>query len=296
VKDAEQGQKALEEDPFASATWNKKLLKRVAAATKVPSFMDSRAANALSRTPEIWMSTGTCPAGAKAHVDVHTESTLSLQLDGRKSWKVAPPSRRARPHVMKLYRDGQIHEREEAKRWDIFEEVVLEKGDAMIFAPGFIHQTRGMSDFTASITWQFDAPAPVLYWRRFLPRLRWTPDLEHTWEILRSLIERGKAEGVSKEDALAFLDVDADGKVSKAERSSLAALWKALDARFDELPALLRKKQLGRREVVEDHGHLQAFSSKVRKAVLDWEQQCYKLDEDAFAATADARAQRQAEL
>jgi len=221
IKDAQhQSPEELAADPHASSTWSTDVLQKVQRHTVVPSFMDPRNGKILQATPELWFSCGASGGGAKAHVDQHTESTMSLQLSGHKRWRVAPLGRRAAPHIMKLYQDGQIYSREEQNRWNMLEDVVLHPGDAFFFGPGFIHQTDAEPGVcAASITWQFNIPAPSTFWRSFLPRIRWTPDLIHTWGLLRRIIMRSTGSVIDP-----LFDVDGDGHVSPGEHTKVRDL------------------------------------------------------------------------
>lgn len=290
IKDAgHQSPEDLASDPQASATWSEEVLKKVQSHTTVPSFMSPKNAEYLLKTPELWFSLGKAGGGARAHVDQHTESTMSLQLSGRKRWRVAPIPRRAAPHVTKLYQDGQVDGRDEA--WNFLADIVLEPGDAMFFPPGSIHATGALPGTCASsITWQFNEPAPSAFWRRFMPRIRFTPDLVHTWQILaRMAVPSGSdidGDGVLSshelqrvcrkwaETAAFFLDVDGDGLVAESERVQVSGMWEALEAKIQErLPKELRKAGLGYRQVVEDDDHLREFSKPLQKAVRRWEEQ-----------------------
>ena len=119
----------LEHDPLYSPTWSKDVLKVVQKHSAVPDFMHPNNLDMIHETPEFWfVEAGGVPAGAKAHVDAHAESTWSLQLCGQKRWGLSPIAARKAPHVMKLYQDGQIYQRPEHLSWKLFEDVVLSPG------------------------------------------------------------------------------------------------------------------------------------------------------------------------
>jgi len=268
---------------MGSSTWSADVLRKVQRRTVVPSFMDPRNRKMLRATPELWFSCGAAGGGAKAHVDQHTESTMSLQLSGRKRWRVAPMGRRTAPHIMKLYQDGQIYNRGEHNRWNILEDVVLHPGDAFFFGPGFIHQTDAEPGAcAASITWQFNIPAPSTYWRNFLPRIRWTPDLIHTWGLLRRIIMQPTGRG---SEADPFFDIDGDGHVSPSEKTRVRDLWMELERPLrDELPKKLQKGAFGFGRIVEDAEDLASLPPKVQKAVKQWEEKALATDEKAATA------------
>merc|ERR1711871_1273320 len=76
---------------------------RVRHATRLPYAVveTDRNTQRLNGTNEFWFSRS-C-AGAKAHVDEHVESTMSITLDGNKLWRlsVIPPQ-----HVIPFYHAG----------------------------------------------------------------------------------------------------------------------------------------------------------------------------------------------
>ncbi|CAK0872924.1 unnamed protein product [Prorocentrum cordatum] len=240
--------------------------------------MDSRNARHLNRTPELWfVRGGAAGGGAKAHVDQHTESTMSLQLAGRKRWRVAPIAPRAAPHVVKLYQDGQIFERAERDTWNIGD-VVLSPGDAVFFGPGSI---LGGTDAVPSacaasiMTWQFNVPLPTGWWRSFLPRIRFTPDLVHTWRILDKVLDEAAVGPASHP----LFGEGGDSAASRAERSRLQKVWGDLHAQaFSTLPEGLRKLKLGHQRIIEDSDDLMQMPKKIRDTVLAWESEALALD------------------
>lgn len=271
----------LAADPLSSVTWSRKVLEKVQSHTIVPPFMDPENSEILNSTPEFWFSAGSKGGGAKAHVDTHTESTMSLQLSGRKRWRLAPIARRAVPHVMKLYTDGKIYERTEQMHWNILADVFLRPGDALFFGPGFIHQTDAEpGECAASVTWQFNVPLPTKLWQSFLPRFRWTPDLEHTWPILRELLFAHKRQGATAE----LLDLDGDGKANASERKQVLSLWTELERRAqgpEGASKLLRSADI---TAVEDQD-LSGLPPKLQRAVRRWERDALLKDEALYAAT-----------
>jgi len=292
IKDAQGDPRELEHDSHYSPSWSKELLREVQQLTETPAFMDQENTDTLQRTPELWFVRAGSSGGAKAHVDVHQESTMSLQLCGSKRWQVAPIAWRGAPHVMKLYQDGQIYDRPEHQRWNIMEDVVLDEGDALIFPPGFIHQTAAEgSGPAASITWQFDHPSPSILWRRYLPRIRFTPDLATTWQRLRKLIaaaQRLPLAQLRRHPDSDFFDVDDDGHVSKAEKQEMLHLWFELERGIKaSLPPELSASGLGIRTLVEAEDELPRFSKKVQKIIKEWE--AYALAKDELPETAATR-------
>ncbi|CAE7021790.1 Gapdh [Symbiodinium natans] len=273
-------------DSHYSPTWTRELLEFVQNHTVVPEFMRGNNMRSLRDTPEFWFVQGGGEStGAKAHVDVHPESTWSLQLCGEKRWRVAAISPRAAPHVMKLYQDGQIYNRSEHRSWNLFEDAVLFPGDALFFGPAFIHQTlsEGVGP-AASITWQFDDPMPANFMRAFMPRLRFTADCHALWPRMQHLVQWAQRTDMQKiqqsSDLCVFLDMDGDGSVTESERTAVVSLWKALISEVKaKVPRILRQRmQLGLEAVVEDQHELADLPKKLRDAVQQWEIMALQLD------------------
>ena len=238
-------------------------------------------------TPEFWFLQARAKGGAKAHVDAHPQSTWSMQLCGEKRWRLSPVGVRKAPHVMKLYQDGQIYGRDEHLSWNIFEEVLLRPGDALFFAPGFIHQTFGEGKSpAASITWQFDTPPPSTFLRTFLFRLRFTPDLLESWQQMGELIGRARRirdlSAIHSDDLVDFLDVNGDGHVTRQEKKKVLKMWDlALESIRSQLPKEIQQIQLGINEVVHDEQDLMRIPKKLRSAIRNWEEKALQLDDEA---------------
>ena len=275
----------LSRDSHYSPTWTRELLDFVQNHTIVPGFMRESNLRRLHDTPEFWFVQAGGSTGAKAHVDVHPESTWSLQLCGKKRWRISPIAPRATPHVMKLYQDGQIYSRPEHRSWNLFEETVLLPGDALFFGPAFIHQTLSEdAGPAASVTWQFDDPMPVNFMRAFMPRLRFTADSQALWPRLQHLVKQAQRIELrkipKKSDLRVFLDTDGDGAVTEAERRNLVSLWHALISEVkSKVPEILRQKlDLGVEAVIEDQHELSDLPKRLQKAVRQWEKLALQLD------------------
>lgn len=282
IKDAGGDQRELQQDPFYSRTWTAELLALIQSKTIVPKFMDPANRKEMRLSPELWFASGT--ARAQAHVDAHKESTMSLQLSGRKIWRLAPVAPRAAPHVLNLYSDGQIYSRPE--KWRIFKDVLLDQGDAIFFPPAFIHETESMEGTcAASITWQFNVPAASVFWRTFLPRLRRTPDCMEIWPHLRSLSlksEEMNNEGRIDRDMIRFLDMDGDGNVSKEERKSIARLWRKLERQVnEEIPSELLAQGFGIDRMIQDTSRMPRHLATVAEK---WEAKAWQLDTELQAS------------
>ena len=290
IKDVQHGSpEELSRDSHYSPTWTSELLDFVQNHSTVPAFMRASNLKRLQETPEFWfIQGGQGKVGAKAHVDVHPESTWSLQLCGQKRWRVSVIAPRAAPHVMKLYQDGQIYKRPEHLSWNQFEDVVLDAGDALFFGPAFIHQTLSENvGPAASVTWQFDDPMPAVFMRNFMPRLRFTADSHALWPQMQHLVTQAEKAQLSRNlkssDLQNFLDIDGDGDVKESERREVISLWKALVSEVKaKVPKILwQEMNLGLQTVIEDEHELRGLPKRVRKLVRKWEASALELDASA---------------
>lgn len=278
-------------DPLFSQTWSRQVLELVQEHTATPSFMSDANLGMLQSTPEFWfLQAGAGTHGAKAHVDSHSESTWSMQLCGTKRWRLSPIGQRNAPHVMKIYQDGQIYERAEQSSWNIFEEVLLHPGDALFFGPGFIHETlkHGTAP-AASVTWQFDKPLPTTFLRKFLVRLRFTPDLFETWRQMERLMRRAKMSDWQTTqadlDLRDILDVNGDGKATLEEKTMVLNIWDLVIERVrSQVPKKLQRLKLGMGQIVHDEQDLLHMPSKIQSAVRSWEKKAFGLDEATATA------------
>jgi len=128
-------------DGNQSPTWRKSMLEKVRRHTTVPPFMDPRNKRDLFRTPEFWFAEH--GAGAKAHVDTHVETTMSLQLASRKRWRIGYIPDRRKQHLSMLYHDGSVYAH---GKWVPHHDLILEKGEALFVPPAFIHETHNLGN------------------------------------------------------------------------------------------------------------------------------------------------------
>jgi len=248
-------------------TWTPEVLAEVNKNVVVPEFMDPVNKDSMSKTPEFWFSFGAHGGGAKAHVDQHTMSTLSMQLSGTKKWKISPVAKRNQLHVMKLYTDGLVNNR--AANWSILKEVTLSPGDAIFFGNGVIHETTNSpGECSASITHQYDVPRPTTFWRSYLPRVRETPDMQWTWQRVHGYVVKGLS---SSSDVKDFFDVNGDGSATDAERKQVVSLWNKLNAQT--LPAVFKAHDIdAQKHIVDNPRALRTtYPKAVQEAVIIYE-------------------------
>jgi len=245
--------------PFAPFYWgvrehrngdvgSKKVVKRIQEliASSVPSFMDKQNAASLFDNAEFWM--GAKGTGARAHMDSHCISTLSVVLHGERRWRIGPVPRLAKgagrsPDGEVVFDDGVAYQ----LGWKPMFEFSLKEGEAVLFPPGWIHETLNTAEgCTVALTTQFDIPIPVRYYRTFYNRLRRVGDLNACWEWMvgwpgakpskdltkaKSMAEQlftKKAEKLSQQE-LDFFDSNEDGNVTQKEFIDTFVAWAATE-------------------------------------------------------------------
>lgn len=196
---------------------------------------------ALKESPEVWFATA--GGGTRAHVDRHEGNSFSMQLAGRKSWRLSALPAVQRPHVLPLYREGVLHAKD--RSWRPTHQILLLPGDAIFFGPGTVHETvnrekgrdrsPGASICTASITYRFDVPMPSVFYRDHVRPVRFTPDLSNAWPLLRRWATLGQtlnASAGANETQTAFerLDRTGDGKLRLGELQYVFNRLEAEDA------------------------------------------------------------------
>jgi hypothetical protein len=164
--------------------------------TMLPYFMDEVNEFAVRDSPEFWM--GANGTGAKAHADNHCYSTISLQLSGKRRWRLDEIPADVKASDVNIFGDGVVYTAAgsagsagaEAGRepigsssngagWQPLFSLEISAGEALVFPPGFIHETTNIGGSCAvSLTHQFDVPLPMGYFRQFLRRLMRVGDLK----------------------------------------------------------------------------------------------------------------------
>jgi len=201
------------------------LLGRVQRLTAAPYFLAAHPSNLASmrHTPEFWM--GANGTGAKAHMDGHCDSTVAVQLSGTRRWRLGRVPRSVRRSREQQFNDGDVYgahyTNRRAGRWEPTYVATLVAGEALIFPPGFIHETLNVGGAcAASVTYQWAAPAPAAYFRAFLPRLLRLGDLSGCHDRIRALATLGGGGGGGGGAGAALaarLDEDGDGVLSGRE-------------------------------------------------------------------------------
>mmetsp|Transcript_39888 Transcript_39888/g.124403 ORF Transcript_39888/g.124403 Transcript_39888/m.124403 type:complete len:398 (-) Transcript_39888:88-1281(-) len=248
-------------DAESPPSWTTEMLEKIREHTHLPVYMDYRniwrtnheglsELESLHVSPELWLSPP--GAGAQAHMDSHVSSTLSLQLSGRKRWRLSQPPERTSVAQSPEFGDGEVYRRKPP--WTPHYDFVLEEGDALFFPPGTVHETSNVGNQCAtSVTYQFSVPMASRYYRSLIRRFRRCGDMQESWDLMERWVAvlgreletwgelyGGKGEdrrltlptlvdvtedsdqAAAMRDALAFVDVDGDWTVTPAELRAAA--------------------------------------------------------------------------
>jgi len=200
-----------------------KMLRKVQKFSKVPYFMDAHANHEeVMGSPEFWFSRP--GAGAKAHMDSHCESTMSLQLDGTKRWRIglaAPTDRFLR---LGTYGDGQVYK--QPGGWTPTYDFELHKGEVLFFPPAFIHESTNVGGgCAASLTHQYSSPMAAGFFRSWWPRTRRIGDMNECWGKISSWAtlnrpisaQSGDEGGDAAKKLFASVDANSDGSITSEE-------------------------------------------------------------------------------
>lgn len=117
-------------------------IRKLQAAYDLPSFLPQKSRlNQRFCKDRMEVFFGMPRAGAKLHADAVCEPIFSVQLSGRKRWRLSPlpPYRRAMPAATNDY----ISQRPEGE-WEPTYDFVLEPGEAVFFPTSWLHETRNV--------------------------------------------------------------------------------------------------------------------------------------------------------
>jgi mannose-6-phosphate isomerase-like protein (cupin superfamily) len=118
--------------------------------TQLPYFMRDVPSNSglVNNSCEFWFNRP--GAGAKAHVDSHCQSTMTVQLSGSRKWYIGPP-----PPVSVLSTAPAIYDGHLSRHWKPLYEVPMNPGDGLFIPSGTVHQTHNTGGTcSASVTFQ----------------------------------------------------------------------------------------------------------------------------------------------
>eukprot|EP00316_Scyphosphaera_apsteinii_P008723 CAMPEP_0119301622 /NCGR_PEP_ID=MMETSP1333-20130426/3371_1 /TAXON_ID=418940 /ORGANISM="Scyphosphaera apsteinii, Strain RCC1455" /LENGTH=476 /DNA_ID=CAMNT_0007303745 /DNA_START=17 /DNA_END=1444 /DNA_ORIENTATION=- len=199
----------------------------------VPYFLNESAMNSFEsyESFEFWFALP--GGGTMAHGDAYCEMTLSMQLKGRKRWRMMMlPPLDSPEHLFNTH-DGYIYETD---NWVPESETLVSEGEAIIFPPNYMHETyihpdeNDESDCTVATTFQFVYPHSARYLRAFLPRMAMSSlqdeerCVQERWAHLALLDPpskkafNGDADHASR--VLADMDSDRSGDISYSEFST----------------------------------------------------------------------------
>jgi len=173
--------------------------------------------------------------GSQAHADAYCETTISLQLRGRKKWRLGAFPNISNAFEPHSFHDAEIYSYEDY--WRPEHEELVEPGQCVVFPMGYIHETYvsegsgGEDGCSVATTFQFQDPQPVHQWKNFLARwglshyAREEPCLQRMEAYVFLGAQLGKVKGLDHEDAVqawcqkvfGSLDVNQDGTVSLDE-------------------------------------------------------------------------------
>jgi len=219
-----------EAPPYAPFYWGVKdgkdpaMLRKVRQFVKIPYFMDAEENyGEVMGSPEFWFSRP--GAGAKAHMDSHCESTMTIQLDGSKRWRIGLAA--DTNHFLRggTYSDGEAYKQRGG--WVPTYDFILNKGEALFFPPAFIHESQNIGEeCAASITHQYNYPMAAGFFRAWWPRTRRIGDMNECWPKISSWATLGQngAQGEHGDAGIATagaifrkVDTSQDGSLNKAE-------------------------------------------------------------------------------
>lgn len=198
--------------------------------------------------------------GSQAHADAYCETTISMQLRGRKKWRLG-----AFPNISNAFQPYGFHDAEiyrSIEYWQPEHEELVEPGQCVVFPMGYVHETYveegdgGEDGCSIASTFQFQDPQPVFQWRNFLTRwglshyARNEPCLERMepYVYLGSKVKSGKSEDETQaaaEKNFKALDTNGDGIASKEELLARTSLFqKQFDLPWTHAPPAARRKAL----------------------------------------------------
>jgi len=203
----------------------------------VPYFLNSSALNSHEARDsfEFWFALEN--GGTQAHADAYCETTLSVQLRGRKTWRLGAFPNITNAFQPYAFHDGEIYKRDEFWRPEYEEDV--EAGQCVVFPQGYIHETYvkdGASQpdgCSVASTFQFQDPQPVHMWKNFLTRwgLSHYTREEPCTERMEPYVFLGAA-------ARPFLMASASKEGDEAVRAHCGKVFQALDTDKDARLAL----------------------------------------------------------
>lgn len=237
-------------------------IRKLQAAYELPSFLPQQSRlNQRFCKDRMEVFFGMPGAGAKLHADSVCEPIFSVQLSGRKRWRLSPlpPYRRAMPASASDYIDTRPE-----GAWQPTYDFVLEPGEAVFFPTSWLHETRNLPPTTAgsngraaaeaegdgaqacsgggetcgngcslSLSLQWRYPFPVGFVRDFAPRLLRAQETHFCFEHWAPFIT-GDVDGVRRL-ALPVLQAAAAGE--RTQRDAERSMRRRVRQQFDRMDA-----------------------------------------------------------
>eukprot|EP00434_Breviolum_minutum_P034299 symbB.v1.2.030351.t1/scaffold3411.1/size57358/8 len=156
-----------------------------------------------------------------AHADTYCIPAVSLQITGKKRWRLMPhPQVLLSRHAPEAH-DGGIY----GSSWKPAWEATVHEGEAIVFFPNLFHETHVPEEnpeCTVATTFQIQLPIPARYFRAYLPSFSMSHlyyeghclDLWHPYATLRppQAVQATTDEAtIQKEHASLLSVIDSDG-------------------------------------------------------------------------------------
>lgn len=164
-----------------------------------------------------------------AHADTYCIPAVSLQITGKKRWRLMPHPQVRFSRLAPDSHDGGIYR----ANWRPFWETTVHEGEALVFFPNLFHETHVPEenpDCTVATTFQIQLPVPARYLRVYLPTFAMSHlyyeghclDLWHPYATLRppQAVQATTDEAAIEEEhssLLGAIDKDTNGSISYDE-------------------------------------------------------------------------------
>lgn len=180
----------------------------------------------LRDSAEVWLQPE--GAGVLAHVDGYCSGLVSIQLRGRKWWRIMyPPMFEDISAEFFDDSDGGIYSSNSSTKFIPDAEFWVEEGEALFLPPGMLHETLSPvgGGCTVSVTALVRSPLPTGYLRKYLPGMSILGDRErcmHEWSPL-ALLRNAPDESaynfsfVRTAEVFEKADIDLDGYLDAGE-------------------------------------------------------------------------------
>ena len=163
------GAGADEREPVSGSSASS--IRQLQASYKLPAFFDSKSKlNVRFCEDRIEMFLGMPGAGAKLHSDAVCEPIFSVQVSGRKLWRLSPEPPFGSAHRSAV---NDYVQKRPGGAWQPSFEFVLEAGEALFFPTSWMHETKNTPgsgcSLSASLQWRY--PFPTGFIKAFGRRL-----------------------------------------------------------------------------------------------------------------------------